>query len=97
MALARGYDARFIGTGSDEFRKIVNAGVSLTAAIAVVSFVIKSDIARGYVVIALPCATLFSPDWPDTGCARGCTGGRRKGECMRRVVAVGHAAGVTPI
>ena len=31
--LAGAYDARFIGTGSDEFRKVLNAGVSLTAAL----------------------------------------------------------------
>ena len=29
VALARGYDPRFIGVGSDEFRKVVNAGVCL--------------------------------------------------------------------
>ena len=31
IALAGGYDPRFIGVGSDEFRKVINAGVSLTA------------------------------------------------------------------
>ncbi|MGD0069575.1 MAG: sugar transferase, partial [Streptosporangiaceae bacterium] len=30
--LAGGYDVRFIGTGSDEFRKVLTAGVSLIAA-----------------------------------------------------------------
>ena len=29
--LAGAYDVRFIGTGSDEFRKVLNAGVSLAA------------------------------------------------------------------
>jgi len=33
LAPTRGYDTRFIGTCSDEFRKVLNAGVSLTAAI----------------------------------------------------------------
>ena len=28
--LAGGYDVRFVGTGSDEFRKVLNAGVGLT-------------------------------------------------------------------
>ena len=59
VALAGGYDPRFIGVGSDEFRKVVNAGVCLTAAVAVLAYATKADIARGYVVIALPWATLF--------------------------------------
>ena len=29
-----GYDMRFLGTGSDEFRKVLNAGWSLTAGVA---------------------------------------------------------------
>ncbi len=52
--LAGGYDVRFIGTGSDEFRKILNAGVGLTAAIAVFSYAINLELSRGYVLIALP-------------------------------------------
>ena len=31
--LSGAYDVRFIGTGSDEYRKVLNAGVSLTAAV----------------------------------------------------------------
>ncbi len=93
MALARGYEERFIGTGPDEFRKVINAGVSLTAAVAIVSFVTKSDVARGYVVIALPCATLFDL-LARYGLRKSLHRRRRRGACMRRVIAVGHAAGV---
>ena len=57
--LAGGYDVRFIGTGSDEFRKVLNAGVGLTAAIALFSYAINLELSRGYVVIALPSVTLF--------------------------------------
>ena len=56
VALARGYDARIVGLGSDEFRRVFNAAVGLTAGIAIVSYATKGDIARGYVLIALPCA-----------------------------------------
>jgi exopolysaccharide biosynthesis polyprenyl glycosylphosphotransferase len=96
MALARSYDARFIGTGPDEFRKVINAGVSLIAAVAFVSFATKSDIARGYVVIALPCATLFGL-LARYGLRKGLHRRRRHGACMRRVIAVGHAAGVADL
>src|ERR1035438_8229464 len=41
VGLAGGYDVRFIGTGSDEFRKVLNAGVCLTAAVAIFSFLVN--------------------------------------------------------
>jgi exopolysaccharide biosynthesis polyprenyl glycosylphosphotransferase len=53
------YEARFIGVGSDEFRKVLNAGVSLTAAIAIASYAINSELSRAYLLIALPSTTLF--------------------------------------
>jgi hypothetical protein len=33
VGLAGGYDSRFIGLGSDEFRKVLNAAVGLTVAL----------------------------------------------------------------
>ncbi len=89
VALAGGYDSRFIGVGTDEFRKVLNAGICLTAAVAVLSYATKAEIARGYVVIALPCTTLFAL------CARYALRKRlhklrSRGRCMRKVVVVGH-------
>jgi exopolysaccharide biosynthesis polyprenyl glycosylphosphotransferase len=59
VRLAGGYDIRFIGTGSDEFRKVLNAGVGLTAVIALFSYAINLELSRAYVLIALPSTTLF--------------------------------------
>ena len=56
VALAGGYDSRFIGVGTDEFRKICSAGAFLTATVAIVAYGSKTDLARGYVVIATRCA-----------------------------------------
>jgi exopolysaccharide biosynthesis polyprenyl glycosylphosphotransferase len=96
VAIARGYDARFIGAGSDEFRRVLNAGVSLTATVAIVSYVTKSDIARGYVVISLPCAT--AADLLLRYALRKRLHRRRYlGQCMRRAIAVGHAAAVAEL
>jgi exopolysaccharide biosynthesis polyprenyl glycosylphosphotransferase len=93
VAVTGGYDPRFIGVGSEEFRKVLNAAVSLTAGIAILSYVAKLDLARGYVVVALPCTAAL-----DLG-ARYCLRkrlhrSRRGGRNMRRTVAVGHAAPV---
>jgi hypothetical protein len=51
--LAGGYDVRSIGTGSDEFRMVLNAGVGLAAAIALFSYAINLELSHGYVLIAL--------------------------------------------
>lgn len=91
VALSGGYDSRFIGVGSDEFRKILNAGVCLTAAVAVLSYATKADIARGYVVIALPCTTLFDLS-VRYALRKRLHRLRRIGKCLRRAVVVGHAS-----
>jgi exopolysaccharide biosynthesis polyprenyl glycosylphosphotransferase len=91
VAMAGGYDSRFIGVGSDEFRRVLNAGVTLTAAVAILAYATKTDLARGYVVIALPCATLFDLVARYTLRKR-LHKLRKLGSCMRRVVVVGHSA-----
>jgi exopolysaccharide biosynthesis polyprenyl glycosylphosphotransferase len=93
VTLAGGYDPRIIGTGSEEFRKILNAAISLTAAVAILSYAAKFDLARGYVVMALPCTAVF--DVTARYALRKQLHRRwRRGQRMRRTVAVGHAAPV---
>src|ERR1700729_197816 len=90
IALAGGYDKRFIGVGSDEFRRVVNGGVFLTSAVAIVAYAAKTDIARGYVVIALPSAIIFDL-LARYALRKRLHRRRRDGRFMRKVVAVGHA------
>jgi exopolysaccharide biosynthesis polyprenyl glycosylphosphotransferase len=90
VALAGGYDSRFIGVGSDEFRKVLNAGVTLTAGIAILAYATNTHLARGYVVIAMPCVTLFDLIARFTLRKR-LHKLRQLGSCMRKVVVVGHA------
>jgi lipopolysaccharide/colanic/teichoic acid biosynthesis glycosyltransferase len=93
VLLAGGYDARFIGLGSDEFRRILSAAVNLTAGLAVVSYAAKLDLARGYMAIALPSVTVL--DLAVRYLLRKRLHRRRvRGWCVRRVVAVGHATAV---
>ena len=94
--MAGAYDVRFIGTGSDEFRKVLNAGVSLTAAVAIFSYAINLDLSRGYVVIALPSVTLF--DLVARFAMRKRLHYKRaSGKCMHSVVAVGHELAVADL
>ncbi len=90
LALAGAYDSRFIGVGTDEYRRVVNAGVCLTAVVAIVAYASKTDLARGYVVVSLPCLTAL--DLPVRYWLRKRLHRLRAlGHCMRRVVVVGHA------
>ena len=90
VALSGGYDARFIGVGSDEFRRVLNAGVTLTATVALICYAIKFDLARGYVAIALPSVTVI--DLVARYRLRKRLHARRQaGACVQRVVAIGHA------
>ena len=73
VLLAGGYDSRFIGLGSDEFRRLINAVVSLIARVAIVSYFAKLNLARGYMTVALPSAALFPLCSPGTGSVSACT------------------------
>lgn len=59
VALLDGYDGRFIGVGSDEFRRVFDAGLILTAGVAILSYAAKVNFARGYVVVAFPVLTIL--------------------------------------
>jgi exopolysaccharide biosynthesis polyprenyl glycosylphosphotransferase len=56
VALNHGYEARFVGVGATEFQRIFNSFLHLTALVAFASFVTHADLARGFVLVALPLA-----------------------------------------
>jgi exopolysaccharide biosynthesis polyprenyl glycosylphosphotransferase len=88
--LVGGYDDRIIGAGAEEFHRIMRAGLSLTACIAIVSYAEKLDLARGYVVLALPSITAL--DLLARYAMRKRLHARRRiGGCTLRAVVVGPA------
>jgi exopolysaccharide biosynthesis polyprenyl glycosylphosphotransferase len=54
VSLFGGYDAKFIGTGSDEFRKVLNAGWCLIAGLALGSYAANHELSRVYLAISMP-------------------------------------------
>jgi exopolysaccharide biosynthesis polyprenyl glycosylphosphotransferase len=94
--LAGGYDVRFIGTGSDEFRKILNAGVGLTAAVALVSYGVNLQLSRGYVLIALP-TTMLIDLFSRYAIRKQLHRQRLAGHNLLSVVAVGHEGAVAAL
>ena len=96
VAFAGGYDSRFIGLGSDEFRRVLNGAVGLTAGLAIFSYAARLEIAREYVGIAFPAALVF--DLVARFLLRKRLHRlRRAGQCTQRVVAVGHAPAVADL
>jgi exopolysaccharide biosynthesis polyprenyl glycosylphosphotransferase len=94
--LAGAYDVRFIGTGSDEFRKVLNAGIGLTAVVAIFSYLINLELSRAYVVIALPCLTVFDM-LARFALRKRLVRRRMHGKCLHSVVAVGHELAVADL
>src|SRR4051812_31623688 len=96
LGLHRGYEQRLFGVGPEEFRRILQAGFSLTATVAILAYATKTEVARGYVIMALPLTTglgLFGRYELRKRLHRG----RESGQYMRRVVAVGHRAAVADL
>ena len=96
VAVSGGYDARFIGVGSDEFRKVLSAAVVLTAGLAILSYVAGLGLLREYVLIALPCAAALDLALRYS-LRRRLHRLWRRGQLTRRTVAVGHAAQVADL
>ena len=60
VGLQRGYEQRFLGTGPDEYRRVFDAGLVMFTSIAVVSYALRSEVARGYVFVAIPVTVLIT-------------------------------------
>jgi exopolysaccharide biosynthesis polyprenyl glycosylphosphotransferase len=60
VMLTGGYDRGSLSVGVEEYRRVAGAGVWLLAALAVTSYVSRSDLSRGFVAVTVPLATAFS-------------------------------------
>lgn len=91
VALSGAYERRFIGLGTEEFRRVAGAGIALTAVVAVASYATQAELARGYVLVALPAVTALSLVGHYVWRKR-LHRLHRAGWCMRRTLVVGHSA-----
>jgi exopolysaccharide biosynthesis polyprenyl glycosylphosphotransferase len=88
-AMVRAYELRFLGTGSEEFRRVFDAGVRLLALTAVISFAFRLEPARIYVLIALPTTVLLTLGLRYAARQR-LHRLRAEGQCLHQVVVVGR-------
>src|SRR3989440_2323416 len=96
LGLSRAYERRFLFVGSDEYQRVLRAGLTLTAALAVVSYAFDVRLARGYVVVALPIATLTDIALR-FALRKRLHRARRRGAHLHRVIVVGHELAVVAI
>lgn len=93
LAVFRTRDARVVGTGAGEYRLVIQATLWLFGLGAIVLFLFKIDIARAYVIIALPLGlvvlVLSRWLWRQWLTAR-----RRSGQFSYRVLLIGSAEAV---
>ena len=60
MLVARSYERRFLWIGAEEFRRVFQAALLLLAGLGTVSWAFKLEVARGFVVLALPLAMILT-------------------------------------
>ncbi|HEY0474644.1 MAG TPA: sugar transferase [Kribbella sp.] len=96
VALERGYETRYFGTGPEEFRSVLRAAFALTALVAATSYATKSNVARGFVVLAVPM-TFVAAMFARWLLHRAISDRRLVGRCMRRVLVVGRNGQVTTL
>jgi exopolysaccharide biosynthesis polyprenyl glycosylphosphotransferase len=58
--LHRTYEQRYLGSGTDEFERVLRSGLVLFTSIAVASYVFNSNISRSIVVFAVPLTVIGS-------------------------------------
>jgi len=95
-AASRGYEQRFVGTGSEEYRRVFNAAVRYGAVVAAVAFGFAVPIPRGYVVVSFPLATVGAL-LGRYAARQFLHARRRRGRCQHRVLLVGTERSISEL
>ena len=90
IAASQAYEAKLLGVGSEEFKRVVNASVRFVALIGLLTFGLKAQVARGFVAVAIPLGMVLL--------VLGRFGSRKvlhylrcRNRCLHRVVLVGDS------
>ncbi|KQS68798.1 sugar transferase [Modestobacter sp. Leaf380] len=96
MLFARAYEERFLWVGAEEFHRVASAAVVLVAVVGTLSWALRLEVARGFVVIALPLATVLTlaARWALRHRLRR---RRRRGLHQQTALLVGHRSGVADL
>ncbi|WP_164233032.1 sugar transferase [Microbacterium hydrocarbonoxydans] len=91
LRLYGAWDAKVIGAGSQEYRRVADASIRVFGLLAILAFLLGAEVARGYLLVALPAglAALIGSRW---AWRRWLRTRRAEGQCLSRVVLVGEHA-----
>ncbi|MEV4704185.1 sugar transferase [Actinoplanes sp. NPDC049316] len=96
LVVSRAYERRFLFVGTDEYQRVLRGGIGLIASAAVVSYALELDLARSYVLAALPTA-IGTAVVLRFAMRKRLHIERARGESLRRVLVVGHELSVIGI
>ncbi|MGI3781368.1 MAG: hypothetical protein ACRYG2_11395, partial [Janthinobacterium lividum] len=54
LSLFHSRESRIVGSGPEEYRRIAHASFALFGSVAILAYLLKLDLARGYLLVALP-------------------------------------------
>jgi exopolysaccharide biosynthesis polyprenyl glycosylphosphotransferase len=60
LSLQRAYEPRFLGTGTEEYRRTAAAGMILFTVLAVASYSVRAELSRAYVLAGVPVVVVLS-------------------------------------
>ncbi|HST46791.1 sugar transferase [Jatrophihabitans sp.] len=94
VSLNHGYHPRLVGVGAAEFQRIFRAFLHLAALISFTSFVTHADLARGFVLVALPLALVLNLV-ARYAARKWLHAQRARGRALKSVLLVGDAEAIT--
>jgi exopolysaccharide biosynthesis polyprenyl glycosylphosphotransferase len=88
LAIGRTYEHRFVGNGSEEYKRLFHTSVVFLAVVGTLAYAFDVELTRGVVVVGLPTAMVLSliGHWVARQILHTL---RRRGACMQQVVVVG--------
>ena len=89
LTFCRAYEHRVLGVGAEEFNRVAVAALVVIAGVSTASYAFQLELARGFVLIALPLTAALTLLWRYAARKR-LHHRRTRGECQQRVVVVGH-------
>lgn len=89
LAINNSRSSRVIGSGAEEYRRVWSGTMWVFGAVAIGSMLFKLEIARGYLMIALPCGLILLTVFRWLARRAVSRARERNGDCVTRVLIVG--------
>ncbi|MBK5306429.1 MAG: sugar transferase [Frankiaceae bacterium] len=90
LLASRAYESKYLGVGSDEFKRVLSGTLRFAAALGLASYALHASVSRGFfaVLVSLGAVLLLSGRYAARKVLHAL---RRRGRCLHRVVAIGTA------